>query len=174
VHSRCRRRNGRNTRNDTLRYVQKPSSYNSYACYVAKRQVLRNEAPWGSEDVTGPAEPVWDTAAWQVYFDERAAVREYDGDLPRVEAERLALEDTATQWLCHIRRLPQIRKKAASTAVGEEQPGDSLVAVLAAGGICGCTIPAGETGRRAAEPGQHGSPAAWASSSVHPCPCRRP
>src|SRR5919107_3271291 len=35
-----------------------------------------------------------DLEDWQAYFDERAAIREYDGGFPRPEAERLALKDT--------------------------------------------------------------------------------
>jgi hypothetical protein len=31
---------------------------------------------------------------WQTYFDERAAVREFDGEMPRDDAEALALQDT--------------------------------------------------------------------------------
>jgi hypothetical protein len=31
---------------------------------------------------------------WQAYFDERAAIREYEGQLRRAEAEALAFEDT--------------------------------------------------------------------------------
>jgi hypothetical protein len=31
---------------------------------------------------------------WQAYFDERAGIREFDGEMPRSEAERLAVEDT--------------------------------------------------------------------------------
>ncbi len=34
----------------------------------------------------------------QAYFEERAAIREYDGGLPRNEAERLAVEDTLTHY----------------------------------------------------------------------------
>ncbi len=34
----------------------------------------------------------------QAYFEERAAIREYDGGLPRDEAERLAVEDTLTHY----------------------------------------------------------------------------
>ena len=30
---------------------------------------------------------------WEAYFDERAGIREFDGGLPRPEAERLARED---------------------------------------------------------------------------------
>jgi hypothetical protein len=31
---------------------------------------------------------------WQAYFDERAGIRELDGEMPRDEAEALALQDT--------------------------------------------------------------------------------
>ena len=41
----------------------------------------------------------WDAADWHAYFAERAAIREYDSGITRIEAERLALEDTITQWL---------------------------------------------------------------------------
>jgi len=34
------------------------------------------------------------SADWQAHFAERAAIREYDGEMPRDEAEALALEDT--------------------------------------------------------------------------------
>ncbi len=40
----------------------------------------------------------WDAEDCQAYFEERAAIREYDGGLPRDEAERLAFEDTVTHW----------------------------------------------------------------------------
>jgi hypothetical protein len=35
-----------------------------------------------------------DSADWQAYFDERAGIREFDGEMPRDEAEALALQDT--------------------------------------------------------------------------------
>ena len=41
----------------------------------------------------------WDAADWRAFFDERAGVREHDGELPRPEAERLALDDTINRWL---------------------------------------------------------------------------
>ena len=31
---------------------------------------------------------------WKAYFDERAGIREFDGELARSEAEALALQDT--------------------------------------------------------------------------------
>src|SRR5215213_5732665 len=36
---------------------------------------------------------------WHAYFEERAAVREHDGGLPRTDAERLAYEDVTCRWL---------------------------------------------------------------------------
>ena len=41
----------------------------------------------------------WDATDWQALYDERAAIREYDGELPRPEAERLALNDCIDWWL---------------------------------------------------------------------------
>ena len=43
--------------------------------------------------------PEWDATDWQAYFDERAGVREHDGELPRHDAERLALNDCIDWWL---------------------------------------------------------------------------
>jgi hypothetical protein len=42
----------------------------------------------------------WGPEDWRAYFDERAGIREHDGKLARDEAERLAFEDTISQWLC--------------------------------------------------------------------------
>jgi hypothetical protein len=38
--------------------------------------------------------PGSDPADWEAYFDERAGIREFDGEMPRAEAERLAAEET--------------------------------------------------------------------------------
>jgi hypothetical protein len=35
---------------------------------------------------------------WQALFEERAAIREFDGGLSRDEAERLAVEDMLTRY----------------------------------------------------------------------------
>lgn len=43
------------------------------------------QKPWGPED-------------WRAFFHERAAIREYDGRTPRLEAERLALEELIEHW----------------------------------------------------------------------------
>ena len=44
-----------------------------------------------------PAE--WTPQDWRDHYQERAAIIEFDGELPRPEAERLALADTINQWL---------------------------------------------------------------------------
>jgi hypothetical protein len=41
----------------------------------------------------------WGADDWRAFFDERAGIREFDGRLPRLEAERLALADCAEHWL---------------------------------------------------------------------------
>src|SRR5687768_4848038 len=47
----------------------------------------------GTNDTNGTA-PAISLAGWDAYFDERAGVREFEGGLPRSEAERLATDDT--------------------------------------------------------------------------------
>jgi len=41
----------------------------------------------------------WDSEDWRAFFDERAGIGEYDGELDRPEAERQAFEATITQWM---------------------------------------------------------------------------
>src|SRR6516164_599160 len=41
----------------------------------------------------------WSTADWQAHFDERAGIIEFDGDLPRPEAEARAFEYCVVEWL---------------------------------------------------------------------------
>src|SRR5215207_3468303 len=48
---------------------------------------------------TSPKRDSWSPADWQAYFDERAAIREYEGGLARDVAERFAFEDTVSHWL---------------------------------------------------------------------------
>jgi hypothetical protein len=76
----------------------------------------------------------WDAADWQAYGDERAAVREHDGGLLRGEAERLAFEDTVAQWLCLHPAPASDPQEGCAHCGGREWPGNSLLAVLAAGG----------------------------------------
>lgn len=45
---------------------------------------------------------VWSGHDWRAHFDERAAIAEHDGGLPRPEAERLAFETCVVEWLKSI------------------------------------------------------------------------
>ncbi len=40
----------------------------------------------------------WREADWRTFYEERAAIREYDGRRPRPEAERLACGETLVAW----------------------------------------------------------------------------
>ncbi len=42
----------------------------------------------------------WNRDDWRAYFEERTAIREYDGGLRRPEAQLLAYDDTVEHWLC--------------------------------------------------------------------------
>jgi len=46
-----------------------------------------------------PASTEWTPQYWFDHFQERAAIIEYDGELPRPEAKRQALADTINHWL---------------------------------------------------------------------------
>ncbi len=67
------------------------------AAKVAKVANLRPEPPQtlaGLATLAGQTAENNDPADWQAYFDERAGIREFDGEMPRDEAEALALQDT--------------------------------------------------------------------------------
>ena len=42
----------------------------------------------------------WDAADWHAYFAERAAVAEFDGAIPRTQAEQQAHKCCIAEWLC--------------------------------------------------------------------------
>ena len=46
-----------------------------------------------------PAEDGWSAEDWQVFFEERAGVVEFDGGLPRAEAEAQAFACCVVEWL---------------------------------------------------------------------------
>jgi hypothetical protein len=46
-----------------------------------------------------PAEDDWSAEEWQVFFEERAGIAEFDGGLPRAEAEAQALACCVAEWL---------------------------------------------------------------------------
>jgi len=72
----------------------------------------------------------WRAEDWCAYFDERAAIREHDGEVSWAEAERLALEDTITQWL-RVNPDPASDPRCDCVHCGlPEQPGNPLLPVL--------------------------------------------
>jgi hypothetical protein len=46
-----------------------------------------------------PAEDGWSAEDWQVFFDERTGIVEFDGGLPRAEAEAQAFACCVVEWL---------------------------------------------------------------------------
>ena len=46
-----------------------------------------------------PGRDGWSAEDWQVFFDERAGILEFDGGLPRAEAEARARECCVVEWL---------------------------------------------------------------------------
>ena len=45
------------------------------------------------------SEVVWSPEDWQLYFEERAAIAEFAGGLPRADAEAQAFECCVVEWL---------------------------------------------------------------------------
>jgi hypothetical protein len=76
----------------------------------------------------------WGAEDWRAYFEERAAIRENDGEVSWAEAERLALEDTITQWL-RLNPDPATDPRCGCVHCGlPDQTGNPLVPVLAQDG----------------------------------------
>jgi hypothetical protein len=72
-----------------------------------------------------PANDGWSPEDWQVLFEERAAIAEFDGGLPRAEAEARAFECCVSEWL---NRNPVPSAPGRCVACGDrEQPGDPLL-----------------------------------------------
>ena len=46
-----------------------------------------------------PGQDGWSTEDWRVFFDERAAIAEFQGGLPRKEAEARAFDRCVVEWL---------------------------------------------------------------------------
>ena len=46
-----------------------------------------------------PGRDGWSAEDWQVFFDERVGIAEFDGGLPRAQAEARAFECCAEEWL---------------------------------------------------------------------------
>jgi len=67
----------------------------------------------------------WSADDWQVYFDERAGIAEFDGGLSRPEAEARAFACCVSEWMnCH----PAISSPERCLACGGvDRPGDPLM-----------------------------------------------
>jgi len=67
----------------------------------------------------------WSVKDWQVYFDERAGIAEFDGGLSRPEAEAQAFACCVSEWMnCH----PSISSPERCLACGGVgRPGDPLL-----------------------------------------------
>ena len=85
-----------------------------------------------------PANDGWSPEDWQFFFDERASIAEFDGGMPRAEAESTRvrlLRDRMAQPQPHavcIRTVPRLRRWGASyrsvAAVWERNKGSCLAA----------------------------------------------
>ena len=73
--------------------------------------------------------PGWTSEDWRDYFEERAAVREYDGGLLRIDAEAAALVDCVARW----RSLNPLQASESRTCIHCGRAG-SDTPVLARGG----------------------------------------
>lgn len=70
---------------------------------------------------------------WQTFYEERAAIREYDGGLSRPDAEAGALQDAIAHWLARNPLTPGVPEDGCMHCAGA-LPVDYRVAVLAGAG----------------------------------------
>ena len=67
----------------------------------------------------------WSAEDWQAFFDERAAIAEFDGGLPRPVAEASAFACCMTEWLNH-NPVSSLQDRCLGCG-GGEQGGDTLL-----------------------------------------------
>jgi hypothetical protein len=72
-----------------------------------------------------PANDGWSPEDWQVFFDERAAIAEFDGGLPRAEAEARAYACCVVEWL--NRNVPPSMPGRCLGCGGGERSSDPLL-----------------------------------------------
>jgi hypothetical protein len=65
-----------------------------------------------------PANDGWSTEDWQVFFDERAGIAQFDGGLSRAEAERRAFACCVAEWL-NRNPTPSAPERCAACGGGE-------------------------------------------------------
>ncbi|HLO75019.1 MAG TPA: hypothetical protein VK196_01010 [Magnetospirillum sp.] len=73
----------------------------------------------------------WNADDWRAFYDERAAIAEYDGGLPRPEAEARAWECSVAHW-CNL--IPPPATTGDGCPVCGNPLGDAAVPVLRPGG----------------------------------------
>jgi hypothetical protein len=74
-----------------------------------------------------PANDGWSAEDWQVFFDERAAIAEFDGGLPRAEAEARVFACCVTEWL-NSNPTPSMPGRCQACG-GGERPCDPLLPI---------------------------------------------
>jgi hypothetical protein len=82
----------------------------------------------------------WSIEDWQAYFDERAAIAEFDGGLPRPKAEKRAFDYCVAEWL--YRNAVNSPLRPCPVCGEADRPNDNLLPVGLGGGEvwlhCGC------------------------------------
>ena len=73
----------------------------------------------------GPDDNGWSADDWQVYFDERAGIAEFDGGLPGPEAEAQAFDCCVREWINRHRATSS--PECCLACGGSDRPGDPLL-----------------------------------------------
>jgi hypothetical protein len=85
------------------------------------------------DTLAGEASPsAWNHDDWQAHYEERTAIREYDGGFSSIEAQLLAYDDTVQHWLCL--HPPPVHARQTCVHCGQpEGPTNALLSLLASG-----------------------------------------
>jgi hypothetical protein len=86
--------------------------------------ILRGAKPAIIAHLTRAQRSAWDAEDWRTFFDERAAILQYDGDLPRHEAEVTAFRCCVAEWL---RQHPVRSEPGRCLACGETGRTEPLI-----------------------------------------------
>ena len=96
---------------------------------------IGNNGKWQTGFEEKSWQPVkWDETDFQAFFDERAGVLEFDGELDRTEAELLAFEATIIQWMNLVSPKNLDDDHCAECRKPVDRIGQDAVPVLAGGG----------------------------------------
>ena len=94
--------------------------------------------PVGATDVGHRAEKrpthQWDATDWKAFYDERAAIAEFDGGQSRQQAEALAFETTVVEWMNVTPPADVSEDRCAGCGKPLGEIGSDAVPVLAGGG----------------------------------------